>query len=204
MKMPHRVLSLLALAAAAALPALAVDGDTPQREVIVLADDPAGEHEIVDIDDLEVGQSRQASTAGGKPVTITRVEDGFDITIADKTTKIRLPADLPEAPAGAPMTKVFVEKLAKGGEQHAVVYLASDALADDAAVRARVVEILDHEPGDGDVVVHAGDGRRVKVVRVIEDETAGEGDDGEEKRDIVILRKRHVETEADAADGDDE
>jgi hypothetical protein len=198
MKSSQLALTLAALAAvAAATPAALAVGPADHKQVIVVAESlDDADPQLIDIADLEVGEARQVLTEGGKEVVITRVDEGYDIALEGKTTKIRFP-DVPEAPAmpeGAAMTRVIVEKHRDGdGPGKAIVYLATDALDDDE-LKARVVEILSADHGDAEVVI-APDGKRVKRIRVIRDDS--ETVDGEEQRDVVILRKRVERAEDD-------
>lgn len=192
------VLGLGTLAFGAASPAIAAGPDAAShREVVAIAADAASDPEIVDVADLAEGQSRQVSV-GNRVMTITRTAEGLEVSSGDDSTKVLIAAghDLPPLPAGAPATRVIVEKRAGKDGTQSYAYVTSDAL-DEAQLTERVHEILAESDAmrDGATVLvapgHDGkEGRKVKVIRIHEDgdttTTDADGKVKHEKRVIII------------------
>lgn len=78
----------VALLSAGGSAAWASDGHET-REMKVIFDNGGGDRvEIGDLDELEVGDSRSYSTESGKPVVVTRDENGFEVDLDGKTVRI--------------------------------------------------------------------------------------------------------------------
>jgi hypothetical protein len=91
------VLGALVLVAAAGAAVLHA-GDGAERSTLKMKLDRDGEAdriEIVDLDELEVGDSRDYTTDSGKSVTVTRDEEGFALVLDDgKTIRVGDPGAL--------------------------------------------------------------------------------------------------------------
>lgn len=60
-----------------------------KREMVVIFDDGKGDKlKISDLDEIEVGESRSYSTSSGRPVTVTRDEDGYDVDLDGKKMRV--------------------------------------------------------------------------------------------------------------------
>lgn len=82
-----RMLAVALLSAGGSV-AWASDGHE-KREMKVIFDDGAGDRvEIGDLDELEVGDSRSYSTEAGKPVVVTRDENGYEVDLDGKKVRI--------------------------------------------------------------------------------------------------------------------
>lgn len=164
------VAALVAPAWAAATPEAAT---APQKtELRLILDHGKGHDQLVvdDLGDLAVGQSRDYTTEEGKTVTVTRVEDGWNLDVGGRNvhvTDVGPEADLAEGSAGGharrieidtregkPGTKVEVEKeRVKGGDEHVFVMRSGDG----GPGKVRVIRRIG--PGDADAYAYsAGDG----------------------------------------------
>lgn len=125
------------------------EGESHEHSLALLLD---GESETLtlDVDDLEVGETRQFFTEGGKEVVVTRTEDGYDLTVDGKEINIGGEGHYTML-HGDHDAKVMIKKLISG-ESHGYHFITGDG---------EDVEIdVDHDfhwvhGGEGDVKVMA-------------------------------------------------
>lgn len=159
---------------------------------IVIAGD--AEAEVFEVEDLEVGESRQFFTDDGREVVILRSEDGFDITIDGESI-------------GGDATQVKVMHLSTGDgtESDIEVIRLGDGVGDleiasdfqifvgdgegEGDGKVRVIRLGGEGEGEGGVqMIRLGDGDgegegKVKIIRL-----GGDGD-GEGEGKIKIIRR---------------
>ena len=135
---PHKTRTLLASLLACCLiliagAALAGDDEVviKERHHIKLKLDDA--MDVIEIDDLEIGESRQFFTDEGKEIVVTRGEDGVDITVdgeeIDMPKKIRVETLHEEIHGGDGDHKVVVRSGHSGGHNNVWVTSADEGKA---------------------------------------------------------------------------
>ncbi|HRQ65359.1 MAG TPA: hypothetical protein PKZ76_10950 [Xanthomonadaceae bacterium] len=153
-----------------------------ERESIEVRIAAGADAEVIHIDDLAIGESRQLTTESGKPVTVVREAEALLIDIDGEPHEIRLPD-----PQGGGKGFAFVTS-----KDHRVVLMDADG-SGKAQVR------IDGTPGAREVVIvrRHGEGEQGKQVRIVH---AGEAidvaalmegidmEDGEARR-IVVKRR---------------
>jgi hypothetical protein len=123
-----------------------------EREAMEVRIATGGQAEVIRVDDLAEGESRNLTTDSGKPVTVVREAGALLIDLDGEPYEIRLPD---------PETKgkgfSFVS-----GKDHRVVLMDADG---DGQAHVRI----DGEPGARDIVIvrRHGDGEDGKQVRVV-------------------------------------
>jgi len=200
-------LTLLALAALL-IPGLATaDSEDGETHFAVVAGD-AGKAEF-EIKDLKVGETRTFKTDEGKPVTVTRTEDGYDLDVDGKKIVVSTEGISGEGfqvrtrhGEGGEGHEVVVLKDGEGeGEGHSVVVLSGDEGHEGARVITK--RIVAGEGGEGkriEVRVVTGDEdfdlegmEAIDVggtqILVIQDEEGGE-EGGEGERVVVKVKKK--------------
>jgi hypothetical protein len=151
----------------------ATEATSPQKTELRLILDHGSDRDhlvIDDLGDLAVGESRDYTTEAGKAVTVTRVEDGWNLDVGGRNvhvTDVGSDADLAAGDAGwharrieidtsdgKPGTKVEIEKgETQGGDQHVFVMRSGD----DGPGKVRVIRRIG--PGDADAYAFtSGDG----------------------------------------------
>jgi hypothetical protein len=158
-----------------------------ERESIEVRIAAGADAEVIRIDDLAIGESRQLTTESGKPVTVVREAEALLIDLDGEPHEIRLPD--PQGGKGF----AFVTS-----RDHRVVLMDADG-SGKAQVR------IDGAPGAREMVIVRGhgegeEGRQVRIVHAGEDvdiATLMEGidlEDGETKR---IMVKRRIVRDSD-------
>jgi len=118
--------------------------------------------EIVDLDELEVGERRDYTTDAGRPLAVTRDDDGYAIELDGKTIRI---ADDPDALAAAhPGMKMRRIVLDGDGDADRFV-IADDVRGVEPKMKMRRIEI----DGDGEaksfVIADGPEAERIVVRR---------------------------------------
>lgn len=136
----------LLLAAAALLPLAAgalyaADAVRSTLKLKLHTDGAADAVEIVDLDELEVGERRDYTTDAGKPLAVTRDDGGYAVEIDGKTIRV---ADDPHALAFEPGMKM--RRIEIDGDGQAKRFMISDDEAVEPGIKMRRIEI----DGDGD------------------------------------------------------
>lgn len=137
--MHHRQLMPLALATVALLglgAAVVADATEPPTELrLRLEKDGVRESlEVVDLDAMTPGESRSLTTDAGRPVTVTRAADGWDVEVDGRTLHVDVPA-VPDVDGA--MQLVRKQRVVDGsGERHeSVIVLSGESDEEDGDVR---------------------------------------------------------------------
>ncbi len=189
------VLGSAALVALAPL-AVAASSDNDGTHFRISTSD-AGTVEF-DLDELAVGESRSFTTDQGKPVTVTRVEAGYELEVDGKKLDVVLDGE-----AGGDM-------IVRTGEDHGDgrVMIVKKHLGEGSG-EPRIIVQTDGGEGEGDrkivrkrIVTSGGDGDHEVQVKVLDGDdledidlealTGGEHGNGH----VVIVKKRVHEGEA--------
>jgi|CXWL01.1.fsa_nt_gi hypothetical protein len=191
--------SLLGGAAAAA------ELDEHATRLLVVADAADGATpQSFELDELSEGQAQQFTTDAGTKVVVTRTADGYDVDIdGDKSSvKLALPEVEPgEDGAAGPHTRVIVhqERHGDAAAAQAYAFVVTDDASRDAVV-TEISQVLVGGDGETNVLVTPGDGKHVRVVRVLGGQHAGATAEGAKAQKIVIIERK---TESKPA-GDDQ
>ncbi len=161
--------TLACLVATLAIAALAQAEETKHIK-LVLQTDPAAGAVTIETGDLALGETRSFTSEKGRPVLLTRTEQGFEIDVDGKKTVVDLP------PAGGDgfefETTEEMEGESAGGEKQVQRRVIVHRLGDGAAVQV-------HGEGSPHIAIHRGDpagaGREVRIVHLGE----GHGKAGE-------------------------
>lgn len=173
--MLQRSLIALTLGAVLGLGAV-VAGDTEPKAMstILKLKNAEGVAESLRFDGaLAVGESRGYETDAGTPVLVTRTEDGLRIELPSRTVNIKLPgaADADGLRASANVEKIVrIDGQGDGATETRVVVLHGDA-----ATIADAEHEIERQLEDG---------------RIDPEQLAGA--DGDETRELVIVRKRQA------------
>lgn len=175
----------LAFASLGALAAFSA-AEAGQRDVakIYLPANGADQRIDVDLQALQPGQSRQLFTDSGLPAVVSRSAEGLSIELAGETHEVRMPQVvhfLPGDAAASGETRMVVikrrDEAEGGGEATQEVRVArldgsnwSGAVDFDTLdVDALVAQALaDAEAAGIELPEHAGEGRKQRVIRLIE------------------------------------
>jgi hypothetical protein len=158
----------LLLAAAALLPLAAgalyaADAVRSTLKLKLHTDGAADAVEIVDLDELEVGERRDYTTDSGKPLAVTRDDDGYAIEIEGKTIRV---ADDPHALAAHPGMKMRRIVLDGDGDADSLV-ISDDVRGAEPGTKMKMRRI--EIDGDGDaksfVIADGPEAHRVVVRR---------------------------------------
>lgn len=176
--------SFAAIGLIAALAADAADRDI--AEIHVQANG-AEQRVEVDMNSLSEGQSRQLSADSGLPAIVTRTPDGLRVEMAGETHEIQLPPiELVDLGGGETGKHIVIKRgpgdSADGKHEVRVIHRTLDGAPDEAQIQALVAEALAAaeaaraaaETAHGDALQAAEEARKVRVIRRIERERAGE------------------------------
>ncbi|GMU64704.1 MAG: hypothetical protein AMXMBFR36_09780 [Acidobacteriota bacterium] len=155
MKQQRIALALVASALAAALAAgalVADDADAGRTKLRLMLDrDGAADQLVVDdLGEMEVGETRTFATEAGKPVTVTRDDEGWDLDVDGKKLRVG-----DHAVAGEAMTWKTrrVEMDGGDGEAKSVVVLTEESDADGPV---RIVRRIGPDGGHGHAFAFGG------------------------------------------------
>lgn len=124
MKLAVALLSIGGAGAAATMATAPDNQSETPHQMQVIVDDGSGDRvEIEDLADLEVGDSRSYQTESGRPVTVTRDEEGFSVDVDGKQVRI---GDGPEHLAmagthGRQMKRIEIDGGSESGEAKSFV-----------------------------------------------------------------------------------
>lgn len=140
----------LALALAAALGFAALSsadaGEGVKRSSkIKLVVDRDGEAErvtLVDLHEMEIGETRQLTSDGGRPVTVTRDDQGFEVDVDGKKIRVdeRLPGQVPGGEDGNVVRfekRIVIDGDGENGEPRTMVFHSQDGAPGDVVVMKR-------------------------------------------------------------------
>lgn len=157
---PRLLLAAAALVSLAAGALYAADAVRSTLKLKLQSDGAADAVEIVDLDELAVGERRDYTTDAGKPLAVTRDEDGYAIEIDGKTIRV---ADDPHALAFEPGLKM--RRIEIDGDGEAKRFVISDDERVEPGIKMRRIEI----DGDGEaksfVIADGPEADRVVVRR---------------------------------------
>lgn len=189
--------------------AAAGEGEPQQREErfkLVLATPDSEGMETVEFEGLEVGESRHITTESGKPVTVTRDEEGYLLDIDGREMRVGHGPGGIEI-EGCEALETIVEMEGEEGDtearRHVVVHRMhhgddGEGEAGDAKTRRRVV-IKTH--GDGDLSEEDLDSRVEEILAEIEgvegakvevDVDVRRHGEGDEDCHVVVIKKRKM------------
>ena len=176
--------SFAAIGLIAALAADAADRDI--AEIHVQANG-AEQRVEVDMNSLSEGQSRQLSADSGLPAIVTRTPDGLRVEMAGETHEIHLPpVELVDLGGGEAGKHIVIKRAggdsADGKQEVRVIHRALDGEVDEAQIEAMLAEALAEaeaaraaaDDARGQALQAAEQARKVRVIRRIERERAGE------------------------------
>lgn len=125
------------------------------EETIEVSIEAGGPVEVIRVDNLAIGESRQLTTDSGTPVTVIREAEALLIDLDGQPFEVALPD-----PEGAGKGFAFVSK-----DKHEVVVLDADSgdamtWIDGAADKKRVVVVQGRHEGEDGVA-----GKRIRILR---------------------------------------
>lgn len=141
----------------------------------------------VDMNSLSEGQSRQLSADSGLPAIVTRTPEGLRVEIAGETHEIHLPPiELVDLGGGDTGKHIVIKRAggdsAEGKHEVRVIHRTLDGEVDEAQIEAMLAEALAEaeaaraaaDDAHGQALQAAEQARKVRVIRRIERERAGE------------------------------
>jgi hypothetical protein len=139
---PRLLLAAVALVSLAAGALYAADAVRSTLKLKLHADGAADAVEIVDLDELEVGERRDYTTDAGRPLAVTRDDHGYAIELDGKTIRVADDARALAAHPGMKMRRIDIDG---GGDAESFV-IADDVRGAEPGMKMRRIEI----DGDGD------------------------------------------------------
>jgi hypothetical protein len=141
----------------------------------------------VDMNSLSEGQSRQLSADSGLPAIVTRTPEGLRVEMAGETHEIHLPPiELVDLGGGDTGKHIVIKRAggdsAEGKQEVRVIHRTLDGEVDEAQIEAMLAEALAEaeaaravaDDAHGQALQAAEQARKVRVIRRIERERAGE------------------------------
>lgn len=166
--------ALIASLAATLAIATFVQAEEEKHIKLVLQTSPEAGLVTFETGELALGETRAFTSEKGRPVLLTKTEQGFEIDVDGKKTQI----DLPEAGGEGFEWETREGEAAAGGEPRIERHVIVKRMGGDAAIQL--------EGGGQRIEIHAGEpvpaGKEVRVIHLGEGHAAGEGG----KRVIVL------------------
>jgi hypothetical protein len=93
---------------------------------------------LVDLHDMAVGETRTLTTENGRPVTVTRDDDGFDVDVDGKTVRVQDRFnEIPDGDGNVRFEKRIEIEDGDGGEPHTMIFHSSADAPQDVVMLRR-------------------------------------------------------------------
>lgn len=169
--------ALIASLAATVAIATFVQAEEEKHIKLVLQTSPEAGLVTIETGELALGETRAFTSEKGRPVLLTKTEQGFEIDVDGKKTQI----DLPEAGGEGFEWETREGETAAGGEPRIERHVIVKRMGGDAAIQV--------ESGGQRIELHSGEaapaGKEVRVIHLGEGHAAGVAGEGG-KRVIVL------------------
>jgi len=169
----------------------AVAGEKHRTEIKIAVEGDAGEHKVLrfdsadsglDMESMDVGESKVITDSDGNEVTVLRTEDGFEIDVEGEKVEVsglHGDHDFSMLHGAHDIDDVVIEKhkqvrVIKSHNTNGVTIISGDEI--DADTRAALEEVLKNAGKDGDIVYIDGS------------ELSG-GEQVREKREVRVIKK---------------